>query len=474
MINVLSVVSELNFGGGENRILNLARAIDTNRFRHQVVRLYSPDPARARQCGSMLQQFAEAGVELHDLGVAHPGGLEAPRALKLAHTARTLGTAIARLRRLILESRTDVVDAHLETALYTAIPAAASARVPVMVTLYSPVGVWKYLDGDTYRRFLFPPLRRLNLRLCSAIMTDSRAGAQELKRFVGPGSPPVHVCPNGVRLPPSTRPRHQVLAELGIPEDTRATILGQVAGLVPYKGQTVLLEAARRVVEAGHHVYVLCIGDARQGPEYPNRLRKQAEALGIADRVRIKAWPGNIADVWNVIDVHVHPSTVDSLPNAVIEGMSFGKPAVLSSVGAIPDHVDHGRTGLIVPPEDPGALAEAIKTLLEDRTFAAQLGRAAHERYLERFTPEVTARQMQHCFEQLSQARIGRRTFIGAGSAAAIGRCGGHRGQGGRRQGRKAGMADLDRRSDEGARYRFELRGAQGAGEGTRLHRRQQ
>jgi len=409
VINVLSVISELHFGGGENRLFNLARAIDPRCFRHTVVTLYAPQRAIESRFGSMRRQFFDAGVKLLDLGLPHPGSAQGPRLVKIANTARTLATAVAKLRQLITSTRADVVDAHLETALYTAVPAAASAGVPSAVTLYSEVDLWRLYERGSYRQLVFPSLRRFNLRLCSAIITDSEARAADLNRFIGASAPPLRVIPNGVRLDRPSRSRSEVLKEFGIPGDARATILGQVAGLVPFKGQAVLLEAARRIVDKGHDVYVLCVGHERLGPAYPTQLRRQAERLGIPERVRVQAYPGNIADVWSVIDVHVHASSIDSLPNAVIEGMSLGKPAVLSSVGAIPDHVDHGRTGLIVPPDDPAALADALLRLLGNAALAKQLGQAAYQRYLERFTPEVTTRQIESCFESMIEAHRNRR-----------------------------------------------------------------
>ena len=127
MINVLSVISELNFGGGENRLLNFARTIDSNRFRLTVATLYSREHPLQSQCGSMQGQFAEAGVKVHAIGLPHPSTVQGLRVVKLAGTATTLATAVARLRQLIISTRAQIVDAHLETALYTAVPAAASA-----------------------------------------------------------------------------------------------------------------------------------------------------------------------------------------------------------------------------------------------------------------------------------------------------------------------------------------------------------
>jgi glycosyltransferase involved in cell wall biosynthesis len=413
MINVVSVISELNFGGGENRLLNFARAIDRSRFRHTVATVFAPNPHDTFHCGTLRQAFEEAGVDVVHLDVPHPGTAPFPGIARVASTAKALATGIARLRRLIISRRADVVDAHLETALYTAVPAAASAGVPAAVTLYSELDLWK-MNDRSYRGFVFPPFRRFNLRLCSALISDSAARAADFRRYLGGAAPSLHVIPNGVQLQPPARSREDVLGWFGIPRDSRATILGQVAGLVPYKGQHLLVEAAHRLVVAGHDVRVLLVGDKRMGPAYPQQLRHAAQRLGIADRVHIRWYPGNIADAWSVIDIHVHASSIDSLPNAVIEGMSLGRPAVVSAVGAIPEHVDHERTGLVVPPEDVSALAAALGRLLEDPAAAKRLGEAARARYLERFTPARTARQMESCLEGI--ARRGREPAL-AGDA---------------------------------------------------------
>jgi glycosyltransferase involved in cell wall biosynthesis len=401
MISVVSVISELRFGGGENRLLNFARAIDRRRFRHTVATVFAPNPHDRGHSGSLRGAFDEAGIEVVDLGVPHPGAVHCKGLPKVAATVQRLATAVARLRRLIVSRRADVVDAHLETALYTAVPAAASTGVPAAITLYSELEVWKIADGASYRAAVFPPIRRFNLRRCSALISDSASRLADFQRYLGARAPPMHVIPNGVQLQAPARSREEMLAWFGIPRESRALIVGQVAGLVPYKGQDVLVEAAHRLVVAGHDVRVLLVGDERVGPAYPQQLRRAAQRLGIADRLHLRSYPGDIADAWNVIDIHAHPSSIDSLPNAVIEGMSLGKPAVVSAVGAIPEHVDHERTGLVVPPGDAAALAAALGRLLEDRDFAKRLGEGARARYLDRFTPAVTARQMEGCLESL-------------------------------------------------------------------------
>jgi glycosyltransferase involved in cell wall biosynthesis len=413
VINVVSVIFDLKFGGGENRLLNFARAVDRRRFNHTVATVFAQNPHEKLRCGSLRPAFEESGIEVVDLEVPHPGAVRSRGVAKIAATARALGIAIAKLRRLFLARRADVVDAHLETALYTAIPAAASAGIPAAITLYSEIDLWKMTDASSYRALVFPPIRRFNLRLCGAIVSDSSARIADFRRYLGRSAPPVHVIPNGVQLGIPARTREEMLAWFGIPSDTRSTIVGQVAGLVPHKGQHLLVEAAGHLVAAGHDVRLLLIGDERLGPAYPQQLRRIAKDHGIADRIHMGSYPGSIADAWSVIDVHVHASMIDSFPNAVIEGMSLGKPAVVSAVGAVPEHVDHERTGLVVPPGDVAALAAAVTRLVADPSFAKQLGQRAFARYRERFTPGAMARQLERCLEGIAR-RKARSALAGA------------------------------------------------------------
>jgi len=413
MIHVVSVISELKFGGGENRLLNFARAIDRTRFRPTVATVFAPNPHGTRQCGTLRGEFEQSGVEIVDLNVPHPAATRRRGVAKVCATARALAIAVSRLRRLFVARRADVVDAHLETALYTAAPAAASTGVPAAITLYSELDLWRLNDRRSYRATVFPPLRRFNLRLCSALISDSAARLEDFRSYLGARSPPMHVIPNGVQLEPPSRRRDEVLAWFGIPRESRATVIGQVAGLVPYKGQHLLVEAAERLVAAGHDVRVLLVGDERMGTAYPQQLRADAQRLGIADRLHMRGYPGNIADAWRLIDIHVHASSIDSLPNAIIEGMSLGRPAVVSAVGAIPEHVEHERTGLVVAPGDVRALSEALRRLLAAPAFAKRLGEGARARYLERFTPAIAARQLETCLEGIAR-RTGAPALAGA------------------------------------------------------------
>jgi glycosyltransferase involved in cell wall biosynthesis len=378
-IKVLGLVADLHFGGGENRILNIARSIDNRLFDYELACLYLPLPTMNAACGDMRPEFASAGINVIDLKLSRPGSGRGGSLLRSARTGGTLLRSAKMLARYIASEKVDVLDAHLEGALFPAMAAARLAGKPATITLY---------QAEPFEhKPLLRPFRRLALRQAAAIITDSSKRARDIETFIGRRVPPVDVIPNGVRLNPPARNRKDVLAELLLPDDTKL-IVGQVSGLTDFKGQRTLLEAARHVLTHRSDVRFIIVGFPRSGLSYLESLENHARSLGIADFVRIHSYPRHIADIWSIIDVHVHASEWDSLPNAIIEGMSLGKPAVVTSVGGIPDLVKHERTGLVVQPGDAKALAVAILRLVEDPVFAIALGAGAKRRYLECCTPE--------------------------------------------------------------------------------------
>src|SRR5207237_10570970 len=171
---------------------------------------------------------------------------------------------------------------------------------------------------------------------------------------------------------------------------------------LPTKGQDVLLEAAKRVLAAESHVAFLLLGYPRGGSSYADDLREHAKRLGVD--VRICGYPGNNGDVWKVIDIHAHPTQLDSLPPAIIEAMSLGIPSVVTPVGGIPTMVEHDRTGLVVPPRDPIALAEGLLRLLREPETASRLGRAARDRYRQRYTTAAMTSALENLFAGVAAA----------------------------------------------------------------------
>jgi glycosyltransferase involved in cell wall biosynthesis len=193
-------------------------------------------------------------------------------------------------------------------------------------------------------------------------------------------------------------------AHFGVPADPSIRVIGQISRLMPYKGQRILLQAAAPLVAKYPDIQLLICGYA-ESASYIRELEQLAEDLGIADRVHMAGYPGQVGDVWTAIDIHAHPTLFDSSPLAIHESMALGLPAVVSDEGGIPELVADGITGLVVPKGDIGACTAALDRLLGDPDLGARLGSAARQRYLDRHRPETMVRSTEALFDSLIAAK---------------------------------------------------------------------
>jgi glycosyltransferase involved in cell wall biosynthesis len=390
----LSIVDELLFGGDENRLLTLATSIDTDRFDVRVVTLKRPNAELDAYYGSMRQHYAAAGVHVRSLGEGHPNyGLAPDSALRQARRAKMFSRALAGACRIVRDERIDIIDGHGGPGNLIAVAAGVACGRRRIVTTYN-VEQWQ-------PRWLWQLVHQATLGLADVIVTDSYAVACAIRRFMITRGR-IEVIPNGVVPPRSERTNEEMRALFDLPQDPNIRIVGQISSLFPTKGHMVLIEAARTVLETNPDTAFLLVGYPRNDPTYRDRLQQRARELGIGERVRVVSYPGPIGDVWNVIDIQAHPTLLDSLPNAIIEGMSLRKPAVVTDVGGIATLIDHGRTGLIVPPGDAGSLSAAILRLLDDEPYARQLADSARNRYEQSYTPRHMAENLQRVFLDLA------------------------------------------------------------------------
>ncbi len=387
-IHILSVIDDLHFGGDEYRLLAFAQWLDSLRFRHAVVTLMKEDLDTGKRFGSMREQYRQAGVRLLDLG--QPPITDEPR--HALGKLLSFKEKVLKLKALIQEEEIDVLDVHLAPANPMCAAVTLATGTPSIVTLY---------QVNTMQSAKFWLAGQFNLGSAALLITDSNAQASRIHAWLL-RSPEIRVIPNGTSPPQPTLAREQVLRLLKIPDDPGLTIIGQISSLFPYKGHLVLLEAAKQVLERHPQCLFLLIGYERSERDYRGCLLRRASELGIAERIRVEGYPGPIGDVWNIIDIHAHASSLDSLPNALLEAMSLGKPSVATSVGGIPEAIEHGVSGFLVPPENPDQLARRLLLLLEDPGLGFKLGQVARSIYCQRFHPETMTRQLEDCFRAVA------------------------------------------------------------------------
>jgi glycosyltransferase involved in cell wall biosynthesis len=395
--HILSIIDDLHFGGDEYRLHAFAQWVDKSRFDHTVLTLMKEDRTIGAKYGSMRDQYRQTGIRLIDIGQTAVGVGERSRK---SFTGRLLAASqkIHKLCSLIQKERVDILDVHLSPANPTCAVAARRAGIPFVVTLYQvncmhSTNLW--LSGQ------------FNLGTAALLITDSESQASLLRRWLI-RRPPVRVIPNGTPSPKPVQSRRAMLSLFNI-QDRPQMIIGQVSSLVPYKGHLVLLDAAKRILEQYPECLFLMVGYERNDKGYREVLLRRAASLGIADHVRIVGYPGSIGDVWNLIDIHVHASQLDSLPNALLEAMSLGKPSVITAVGGVPEVVNHDRNGLLVEPNDPEQLAASLLRLVKDPNLRTSIGQEARTTYIERFQPQVMTRRLEETFDDM----VARRTISG-------------------------------------------------------------
>ncbi|MGQ0617755.1 MAG: glycosyltransferase, partial [Acidimicrobiia bacterium] len=283
----------------------------------------------------------------HRWGATPPGP---PRAARAAGAVPVYWLRLARRLRRDRPAVVHVVDAR--GMVLAGVPARlAGARVLWHVQL--PVG------GTV--------VNRLGLRCAHAVATASAAAAAGLPS--GRRRPSVTVVPNvasdeALRLgpvAPATAP-HLVL-------------LGRVH---PQKGIDVLIRAMAILADRYPGLRATVAGDADPGrPEEGARLLALADSLGMGGRVELVGFVDRPEDVLAGARVYVQPSRHEALPLAILEAMAMGLPVVAADVGGVAELVRHGVNGLLVPPEDPAALAAAIDRVLTEPGLAGRLGAAA-------------------------------------------------------------------------------------------------
>jgi glycosyltransferase involved in cell wall biosynthesis len=131
-------------------------------------------------------------------------------------------------------------------------------------------------------------------------------------------------------------------------------------------------------------------------------LRAQLTAAGLGDRVHLLGLRSDIGALLHSADLFVHPSLAEGLPLAVLEAMFAGRPIIATSVGAVSEVLDEGKAGMLVPPGDPNALAEAIHGLLADRTRAEELGTRASIRARREFGVTKMAVRYTRLYEAIT------------------------------------------------------------------------
>ncbi len=180
-----------------------------------------------------------------------------------------------------------------------------------------------------------------------------------------------------------------------------APVVGNVAALVPHKGQRHLIDAAARVVRRVPDARFLIVGEGELRPV----LERQIKDLGLERHVLLAGFRQDALGLMKSFDLAVMSSITEGLGSAVLEAMACRRAVVATRAGGLPEAVDDGQTGLLVPPRDDGALEAAIVRLLEDAALRERFGRAGRARISQHFSVDHLVTETLRVYESRLKAR---------------------------------------------------------------------
>jgi glycosyltransferase involved in cell wall biosynthesis len=178
-------------------------------------------------------------------------------------------------------------------------------------------------------------------------------------------------------------------------DDTTRLVITVANMHSPLKGHSDLIEAAKEICGEVPEIRFVLVGEGEKRPKIEQQVRK----AGLEKHFLFLGSRKDIPELLACAEILILPSRAEGLPNVILEAMAAGLPVVATRVGGTPEIIEDGATGLLVPPEDPCALAEAIQRLLRDRSMAARVGRTARERIRTSFSFERVAREIETVYE---------------------------------------------------------------------------
>ena len=377
-IRVAHVITRLCKGGAQENTFHTVRLHDRARFEPHLIAGYARGPE-----GSIEAAVEAAGIPV----LREPGLTRNPAPLRDLLTLR-------RLTRRFREARYDIVHTHTSKAGWLGRIAAHRAGVPIIV--HTPHGniFDGYFPAPVTRVFVW--MERHAARRTGRIIELTPRGIEEhLAEGIGQRSQ-YRVIFSGIDTQPFAEAiarRRETRDALGVPEER--TLIGYVGRLEPIKGPRHFIEAAREVARLIPDARFVVIGDGSQR----DALKQQASALG--ERIQFLGMRQDIPNLMAALDILAVPSVNEGMGRVLLEAGAAAIPVVASRVGGIPDIVDDGETGLLVPPRDDAALAKAMLELASQPERRRLMGDTARAKVVPHYSLDNMVRQIEALYEEL-------------------------------------------------------------------------
>lgn len=377
-INILLLVPSFDTGGPGTTVLTIACFLDREKF--------NPIICSMRNSNLKLEERAkEEGIKV----------------INLKMNSIFDFTVFFKLYRIIKKEKIDILHNHgFRPEIYGALVGRFAKCKGILATIHHNPAVDIPIDYGYIIGGIMNFLRQGVAFFCEdvlvALTEDAKRGLiklhfpEEKIRIIPTGSNPYLFTRKRNNLT-----REEVLLKFGIPKDK--FVVGTIAVLKPRKGLSYLIKAAKKVIEKYQDVRFLIIGS---GP-LEKKLKGEVKSLGLQEYILFQNYYECIADIYKSINLFVLPSLTEGIPAVLLEAMAFGVPIVATQVGGIPEMIENGVSGILVPPKNSEVLADAIIKIYENPHFTLEMAKNARIQFEKHFTAEVMARQYEKVYEEL-------------------------------------------------------------------------
>jgi glycosyltransferase involved in cell wall biosynthesis len=371
-VRVLHLIHTMAYGGVETAVLNWIRAMDQNHFEMHLACFANP--------GETERPFVEAAQRMGLTVAKIPWNRRKP-----------LWRASTLLAALLRERKIDIVHSHNCYADVVTLLASWRVRVKTVTTAY----VW--FDYRNWKRDLLQWIDACAMRRFDCVTAHCENTRLEgLKRGFNANEVRTLICgfeTHRIDIDAATRRRER----LALGASAQTTVLINVARFYPEKAQVFLLECFALIAAQRPRVVLWLAG---VGP-LEAELRVAVDRLGLAQSVRFLGFVVDLPRLLALADIQVHPAHIEGVPLAICEGMAAGLPIVASEVGGLPEILDHGANGILVPGLAHDRFAAEVVRLVDDPRQATEFGIRAR-RFIENdYSLRTAIRNVEATYREL-------------------------------------------------------------------------
>lgn len=373
MINILYITGWGNLmGGGPISLLSLLKKLDRERFKPLVI---------CPSSGTLVDALKSIDIEVKIIEI---------KPLKRFHLFPFF-SSIVKLSKLIKEERIDIVhsNAVCSRESFAGAIAAKIAKVPF---LYHA----RVVDSAGW-------IEKILVKLSTVIVAISDAVGRRFHSFRDRQR--LIKIYNGIDMEEFNPGISQEEMRRGFGLDSDTVVIGTAGLVIPLKGLQYFLKAAAEIVKRYPSVKFLVVGETLEGFEgHKRELEDLADSLMINKKVIFAGFRRDFPRILAGIDIFVLSSIKEGFGRVLVEAMAMEKPVVATWVGGIPEVVENGVTGILVPPKDPEAITKAIVDLIRDKDRAKGMGLAGRKRAKELFNIDTNVQKTTELYARLCRS----------------------------------------------------------------------